>query len=504
MTKRQIVYFVCSFAIVLIGRLSVAGTGYLEDQDEFLYIWIHLNAASFAHLSAWTDCLFRIQGQPPEVAIRLLEYISLIPVANSMHQQMLHPDILYFVGLYNILASLLILYVFYRILLKLNLSIELALTGVMLMGTLFHFNMYTRHILPYDHALLFQLLSLNLLLRDNLRPRIILLAGLLSAIGLTNYFGGFMFVFINGGLLLLTHRDNPKLAIRNCLLFISSFAALLLFYEVLTHVDGRSYLAFFRQYSQTVGTEGSPDESLIFVFLYFYFVEKWWGLLLLFAFFIGSHFILKRGDSFKAKHLILLAVVAYLSFGMFSFISHKLVFDGRVLHIYFPFIILGALGWLQQQKLTPPHNIAAAFILFACVNYFFVIRDLNSIGYPRNAIYKYHLFEDKTKTCFTYYEDIPGSIKYSAREGFCIDSIGQARLPSGDYVLQNICFLPTYSDSIFQYYKPLNINKTDSVIIEEPHFESHPAYAMEYCTHTGREFFISRQFKIRVVKTKRP
>lgn len=504
MTKRQIAYFVCAFAIILIGRLCVAGSGYLEDQDEFLYIWIHFNAASFTHLSTWTDCLFRIQGQPPEVTIRLLEYLSLMPLASSMHQQMLHPDILYFIGLYNIVVSLLTLYVFYKILLKLNFSIELALTGVILMGTLFHFNMYTRHILPYDHALLFQLLSLNLLLRDNLRPRTILLGGLLSAIGLTNYFGGFMFVFINGGLLLFTHRHNPKIAIRNCLLFISSFAALLLFYEVLTHVDGRSYLAFFRQYSQTVGTEGSPDESLIFVFLYFYFVEKWWGLLLLFVFFIGSYFILKRGDSAKAKHLILLAVAAYLSFGLFSLVSHKLVFEGRVLHIYFPFIILGVVGWLRYQKLMSPHYIAAAFISFACINYFFVIRDLNSIGYPRDAIYKYHLFEDKTKYHFAFYEEMPGSIKYSDREGFGIDSIGPATLPSGYYVLQNICFLPTYSDSILQCKKPFAIGKTDSIIFEETHFESHPAYALEYCTRPGREFYIGQQFKIRVVKIKQP
>jgi hypothetical protein len=440
------------------------------------------------------------------MAIRLFEYYTLIPVASAMNKSALHPDILYFIGLYNILVSLLTLYVFYRILLKLNFSNELALTGILLLGTLFHSNMYTRHILPYDHALLFQLLAMNLLLRDDLRPRTILFAGLLSAIGLTNYLGCFMFIFINGGLLLLTNYKNPKVALKNCLIFISSFIALVLFYEVLTRIDGKSYFAFLINYSHTVGTEGSSDEGLVYIFLYFYLVEKWWGIFLLLLFFSGSYLLYKKNDTVKAKQLILLAVLTYLTFGGYAYLSHNMVFNGRVLHIYYPFIIVGVLGWVQQQRLlrVNVNRIALVFIFFACINYFFVIKDFNRIGYPRNAIYKYHLFEDKANTKFTYYEDIPGSIKYSDRAGFCIDSIGKSTLLPGHYVLENICFLPTYSDSLLESYKPFHNAETDTVIFEQLHFESHPAYMMEYCTRAGRLFFTNKQLKIRVIKIKDP
>jgi hypothetical protein len=501
-TRKQTAFFISVFAILLLGRICIAGTGYLEDQDEFLYMWIHLNFAGFTHLSTWVDCLYHIQGQPPEIAIRLFEYITVLPVASYMGKQMLHPDILYFIGLYNIFASLLILYVFFRILLKLNFSVLLALTGVLLLGTLFNYNMYTRHILPYDHALLFQLLALNVLLRDRLKAGHILLAGLLSAIGLTNYIGGFMFVFINGSFLLFANYKEPRVALRNGFLFVLPFIALTLFYEALARIDGRSYFNFLANYYHTVGTEGSPDEGLVYIFLYFYFVEKWWGLLLLLLFFAGSYLILKRSGLPKARYVIIAATLAYVIFGTYAIFGDRMVFNGRVLHIYYPFVIIGALGWIQLQPWWQANRISAVLMILACINYGFVIIDFNSIGYPRNAIYKYHLFEDKGKTSFTYNEEVPTIVQYSDRRAFCIDSIGPHTLPGGRYTLTNICFIPTIYDSLLRCYKPWHQPAGDSIVFEQLHFESHPAYVMEYCTREGRQFFLDKKFKIRVVKTK--
>lgn len=504
MSKKQLVFFVFVFAVLLVGRLCIAGAGYLEDQDEFLYIWIHANFPGFIHLATWRQCIFRIQGQPPEIAIRLFEYITLLPLSSATGKQMLHPDILYFVGLYNILVSLITLYVFFRILRKLDFSVTVSLTGVLLLGTLFNYNMYTRHILPYENAFLFQLLAFNLLLRDNLRPRTILFAGLLSAIGLTNYMGGFMFIFINGGYLVFANYKDLKVALKIALLFVLPFVGLLLFFEVLVRMEGRSYINFLRGYANTVGTEGSYEEGLTYVFLYFKLVEKWWGLLLLLLSVPGMYMIFSKSRSAKTKRVMLLGIIAYLAFGGTVFFLHKLVFEGRVLHIYYPFIIIGVLGLIQQQKLLPVNRILLPVVFFACLNYCFVIRDFNRIGYPRNAIYKYHLFEEKGKTSFTYYDEISPSINYGDRKGFFIDSVGNHILPSGHYVLKNIAFLVTAPDSLLKSYKPRPMAKTDSVVFEELDYESHPAYTMEYCTRTGRQFYLDHQLKIQVIKTKAP
>jgi hypothetical protein len=142
------------------------------------------------------------------------------------------------------------------------------------------------------------------------------------------------------------------------------------------------------------------------------------------------------------------------------------------------------------------------FVCFACINYFFVIRDFRRIGYPRNAIYKYHLFETSGTKTFTYYNEVGKSIQYSDRRQFGIDSVGPNILPTGHYILQNIAFLPTYSDSMLLHWHSYQLRSTDSVLFEELHFESHPAYTLEYCTRTGRQFFLDKQIKIRVIKTR--
>lgn len=502
MSKRHTFYFISVFLILLIGRLWIAGTGYLEDQDEFLYIWMHMHFADFLHADTWTRCINDMQGQPPEIATRLVEYITTLPIAAALGKSVLHPDVLYFIGLYNIIVSLLILYVFYRILLKLDFSVMLALTGTLVLGTLFNFNMYTRHILPYDQSLLFQLLALNLLLRDQLSPRTILLAGLLSAIGLTNYMGSFTFIFINGGLLIFPYYKEPKVVLKNVLLFTLPFILLVSFYEIFTRMNGSSYLQFIGDYYHTIDSEGSNNEGLTFLFKYFYLVEKWWGLVLLLLFFAGSYLLFKKGTSVKSKHVLLLGILSYLSFGMYIVFFQKMVFEGRILHIYYPFIIIGVMAWLKQQNLWPADRLAIAVIFFACLNYGFVIKDFNSIGYPRNAIYKFHLFEEKGKVDFSFYAEMSPAVHYSQRSKYYIDSVGARILPPGHYLAINVCFLPHFPDSLLKSYKPWRKAETDSIVFEQPDFQSHPAYTLEYCSQYGREFYLKNQLKIRVVKRK--
>src|SRR6185436_6503650 len=103
---------------------------------------------------------------------------------------------------------------------------------------------------------------------------------------------------------------------------------------------------------------------------------------------------------------------------------HQMVFHGRILHIYYPFIIIGVLGFLQQQQWVKLNRLTAAVVIMALVNYGFVIHDFNRIGYPRDAFYKYHLFEEKGRVDFTYFEQMASAIHYNNREISLIDSTG--------------------------------------------------------------------------------
>ncbi len=501
MNRRQIFCLLVVFLLLLAGRLCIAGEGYMEDPDELLYLWIHTHAAGLAHWSTWVECMIHMQGQPPEIAIRLLEYLSTTGIASIMHRSMLHPDVLYVIGLYNIAVSLLILFVFFRILLRLRFSFGLALTGTVLLGTLFNYNLHTRHILPYDHALLFQLLALYLLLRESLTFRIVLLAGLLSAIGLTNYYGAFMFIFINAGYIVLSLRATPTRMLQMLAAFVLPFIIVMLSYEWGTRLCGISYFDFLRYYSGTVITGGSFDEGLIYLFLYFRMVEHLWGLLLLLLFFVGVFLLFRRPAGQSVRLVLALGIIGYLSFGCYVFFFHKMLFSGRVLFIYYPFIIIGVVRALQAIQIRHTAWLLAGICCVAFIHYSFVISDFRQIGYPRAVIYSQHLFEKDTKVKFDYSNEMSSPMPYSDRQVFCIDTTGPDALPAGRYTLSNFAFLVDVPDSALRSYTPLQLHQGDSVMFEKLHFQSHPAYTLEYCTSYGRDFYLLHRFAIRVIRS---
>ncbi|MBS1618559.1 MAG: hypothetical protein JST76_08575 [Bacteroidetes bacterium] len=501
MTRRQLFYLLVVFLLLLAGRLCIAGEGYLEDPDELLYLWIHTHAASLSHWSTWVECMIHMQGQPPEIAIRLLEYLSTTSIAAMTHKSMLHADVLYIIGLYNIAVSLFILFIFFRMLLRLRFSFGLALTGTILLGTLFNYNLHIRHILPYDHAFLFQLLSLYLLLGQSVTLRTVLLAGLLSAIGLTNYYGSFMFIFINAGYIVLSGRDAPARMIGKLAVFVLPFIIVMLSYEWGTGLCGVSYFDFLHYYSGTVITGGSFDEGLIYLFLYFHLVEHWWGLLLLLLFFAGAFLLFLRPAGQPVRLVLALGIIGYLSFGCYVVFFHKMLFSGRVLFIYYPFIIIGVMRALQAIQIRHTGRMLAGICLAAFIHYGFVIADFRQIGYPRTVIYSQHLFEKDQKVKFDYRDEMSSPMRYSMRRMFCIDSTGPDILPAGRYTLSNFAFLRDVPDSALRSYAPLQLHEGDSILFEKLHFESHPAYTLEYCTRHGRDFYLQHHFKIRVIRT---
>lgn len=501
MTVKQRICLLVVFLLLLAGRLCIAGEGYLEDPDELLYLWIHMHAAGLVHWSTWVECMIHMQGQPPEIAIRLLEYLSTTGIAAMMHRSMMHADVLYFIGLYNIIISLLILFVFFRILVRLGFSFGLALTGVVLLGTLFNYNLHTRHILPYDHAFLCQIVTLYLLLRSAVTLRTVLLAGFLSAIGLSTYYGCFIFIFINAGYIVLAYRGTPNRMVRLLGVFMLPFIIVMLSYEWGTRLCGTSYFDFLRYYSGTVTTGGSFDEGLVYIFLYFRLVEHFWGLLLLALFFAGAFLLLWRQSQQPARLVLLLGIIGYLSFGCYVFFFHRMLFSGRVLYIYYPFVIIGVVRVLQAIEARRGSWLLPVVCLLAFIHYGFVIADFREIGYPRAVIYSQHLFEQEPKVKFEYRDEMSSPMHYYQRREFAIDSVGPGALPPGHYRLCNFAFLIDVPDSALRSYSPRQMRQGDSVIFHKLHFESHPAYTLEYCTRYGRDFYLRHQFMIRVVRT---
>lgn len=500
MSRKQLFFFVGTIVLLLIGRFMLAGTGYLDDQDELLYLWMSDHFQESTQLSFWVGGVTQMQGQPPEMIIRALEYWSLLPVAHALGKQPLHPDVLYFVGLYNILVSVLILYVFFCICRKLLFSVEHAILGMFLLGTLVNFNIYTRHILPYDHALLIHLLALNLLLRKEANLRDVLLAGSLSAIALTWYMGEFVFVVINGSFLIFSSWNNRSRLWKKLFLFGGPFVLLVLIYELCMQWEGKSYLGFIANYSTTVYM-ASFDEGFTYFFIYFWQVEKWWGMLLVVIAFFGiTRTVFNRQAIPNVKALLSIAILAYIAYGAYVYFGHKMVFHGRILHIYFPFVIIGVLVMLQQLKGGLASISIPLLFIGALVNYYFIIQDFKQIGYPRNFIYQNQLFSQQGKVELECYEEMASPVHYCDRASWRIDSIGSTNLDSGKYILSNICFNIHYPDSEIIEYPAYRLQSGDTCIKDQLHFQSHPAYVFEYCDRGGRALYIKKQLKLKVIK----
>jgi len=123
--------------------------------------------------------------------------------------------------------------------------------------------------------------------------------------------------------------------------------------------------------------------------------------------------------------------------------------------------------------------------------------DLHSIGYPRTLINHHGICGNGGNAEIVHAYEMDRGMDYGQRERYRIDSVCAPVLPSGRYTLVNGGFLKDYPDDYLESYMPFVPAGLDSLLLDRPHFQSHPAYTFEYCTRHGRDFFLKHQFRIR-------
>lgn len=183
-----------TLTLLLCTRLCIAGRGYLDDTDELLYLYIerNLDALLNGDLKTWSNAMYHIQGQIPEIFIRTIQAGF---IRHFIDEKILSLSSLYYNGVFNCIVSVLQLLFFYKILKKIQVSFRFRIIGLILLGSLVNFTLYTRHILPYDNALLFLLISIYLFIGNQNNRWMVLAAGIFAAIGIFNYLG-YIYYFI--------------------------------------------------------------------------------------------------------------------------------------------------------------------------------------------------------------------------------------------------------------------------------------------------------------------
>lgn len=488
---------------LLLGRVYIAGEGYLDDTDEVDYSLAEqaYEALLRFDLPGCCNYISQTEGKPTEALLKMCVIPFHHGYASALHMPRYSVKGLMPLIVYNLLLSISLLVLFYSVLVRLQFPALHALLGMAGLGILVNFNVYTRHILSYELGLFLQLLALWFLLPlHKLTKRRIALAGLCSAVGFTAYNGYFMFPVILFLFLALSEASCIKDFFNRLVTFATAFVVVIAFYECLFRLGGNSFIMSSITLSETID-QGSHSEGFSFLFKYVAAVEAIWGIVLVGMASVSLVLLLMRRNFGLTEKLFLVSIVAYLLFGFTVFVLHKFVFYGRILHMYFPFLILGALLFLQRLRFTQSFTFVSLVLFLFAAQYMVNLRSLKSIAYPRQVIEAFGVGDTSRKDLtINFFQEMNYAHRYLDIKLYQGLETLPCRLPSGSYDAVNICFFRHSKRSMFQRtYKPYAPG-LGTVLFSEPHFMTHPAYLFEYCNKDGREFYLDKKFHISIVK----
>ncbi|MBM4133185.1 MAG: hypothetical protein FJ245_05380 [Nitrospira sp.] len=359
-------------------RLWVGQTGQLYWPDEYRYLHA-LHVLDELRKGDLREALHWIFGVEAGVASRP-SYIllSLLPavgqgVANIVFDlPPTHPSFYTIPVIFNVMVSVALAMTIYALL---DLVVEdhwLAAGGAALHGMLANTNLYVRHLFPYDLSLLLFLLSLVVLLGRSegrhLTSGCCLIAGILTGAAATTYPGYNLFVLIPMGVLAAAR----PFAWRPMATFIVTAFGVVAFWEAIARVGGYSFIGASKRFSTTftpetlTGVQGAYDEGFRFLPLYLIEVEGLAGILL--ALLLVVFLVLAIWGRFERLVIAIVgtALVAYLVYAIAVQVLHWVVFYGRLVHMYLPFVVLAATLVMRELK-NPSLRYGATAILLVAV-----------------------------------------------------------------------------------------------------------------------------------------
>lgn len=301
---------------------------------------------------------------------------------------------------YNVLVSLALLAVFHALTLRLYGRPTAALLATGVLALLASSNLYLRHLLPYDLALLLGLGALHVAVGPGRGPGTSArwaAAGLLAAVTCLTYSGYYLFAPLVGWVL-LTRQPSRRRRAQAGLVYAAGGVGITLTAELLSRACGSSILSYQAGYAKSI-TQGSYTEAWYFPVHYVVAVEGAAGVglvLLAAAFAWGSAQAALRSWQGEAhlspgRAVCLGAGVACLAHGLLAGTLLELfVFYGRLVHAYYPFLVLAGTGALVElQRSGRPRAAAAGWVLLIVTSAlgaadFF--RTMHTLGYPRDVL----------------------------------------------------------------------------------------------------------------------
>gem|GEM_PF-1149217 len=396
-------FLITSIVLITAIKLCLIGEGFFYFSDEFRYKYSLMAMYEFSrlHFGEAFSYLFSAVARPGMVIIKIIPSAFQFITADIGGLHMYESDNSYPLFIFNFFIYCLILilhYKFSELLLKDRLA---ALFSVLLFGTLTNSYVYLRHVFPCDESLLIIYLVLYKTVKLTTEGTLTLsksfILGFFSFFGFSVYPGYFPLFFCCLAILFfnnMTKKTFIKKFFQSIIYACGSILCLVLF-EIMSRIGGSSYVISAFSITDKI-TMGSFEESFSFIFKYLYTVEGLTGVFLILgiAFFCFFMIFFIRIKQHKQHALIgLLGVVIlgiFIVYAGAGYFFHKMVFYGRLLHQYVPFLCIFSVFAINELLIkTRWRNtiiliLSLAFILNFCVN----IWQYKKVTYPRDVAWK--------------------------------------------------------------------------------------------------------------------
>jgi hypothetical protein len=480
----------------------------LADENRYYETVLAMESLFQQQFDDFTSHIFLTQGRPAEAVFRIVPATIQGILYKMRGISPANFDSLKIPVFFNILVHLLILYMLYRISLLIFKNRWFALLTVVLYKLLINPNVYIRHILPYEKSLLCFLILLFLYLyRNDYKKSRYFVLGLLCAIAIAIY-PGYYFIPVFLGLLVFKDEiilnNNFRLFIQKGILIFSGFLSVVLTLELISAFGAHSYINSCLTLSETI-SQGSYDESLLFPLKYLTEVEGVSGILLLVSVTITlllSLIQLRREKTVKpilnepVIALLLLSISGMLLHGIMGTVFHKMVFYGRLMHLYIPFLVLTLVYVIHQSRFS--RGLSIVTLLIFMTNFFFFSLKYFKLGYPKSMLYAYKI-DNRNFSKDRFYNETdsilypllsPNALNKETNHPYSRDT---------GFLLVNCALITPITDP--NDYRKFLPDSGLTLLASQPYYFAFPAYSFEGLSTVERKHAKERNYHIQFYST---
>lgn len=391
--------FICIIFVTLI-KLNLIGNGFLAFPDEWRHIAAghvlkHLQSGEFK--SALVT-VFSTQGRPVDTIIKTIpngfQYIS----AQILGLEYYESANSFPLFLFNFIVYCLILIVHYKFSKLILKDKTWILFSVLVLGCLANSYIYLRHGLPYDTSLLLLYFAFYKVLKTsenkNFNTSKALFFGFFTFFGYLAYPGYFLLFVIIGLVFFFNNLEKNELNKRIKLSLVYGIGSLicLVIFEGLSRIAGTSYLASSQELSGTLN-QGSFEECFSFLIKYLFQVEKLTGIFILLGILFFAFLIIKNRKKLETIHLIfIITALIFIVFCGAGYFFQKVILSGRVLHQFFPLLVLFFV--FACREFIPKENTKSiaigVFSLLFIGNFGIQFWEYKDYSYPRDVSWEFY------------------------------------------------------------------------------------------------------------------